>query len=248
VRTVVVIRFPGIRKIRFLRAWCARNLSIRSNPCGPAAALSTEARDAVVIEKEIGFEFIEIRDFEPPASNTVKQGAQHGFVKVRRRGEDDVPEIDLVFCQDDAEHPGVRVVIPVIADHPRHGLFVDSNPPDFNGLADIQIAVHQDRGAVMTDVNRLTLAEEIFTAFRGRGNTNAQIQENSFTAAKVPVQGRSRGKTWRESPLTGVFDEILFQATPPLRKRIDGDCSALNSDNVRSRFIASTVLNEAASK
>ena len=79
-RTVVVILFCGIRPIRFLRAFCTDlNLPIRANPSGPAAALPTEARDAVVIEKEIGFEFIEIRDFEPPAGNAAKQGAQNGF-------------------------------------------------------------------------------------------------------------------------------------------------------------------------
>lgn len=34
----------------------------------------------MVIEKEIGFEVVEVGDFEPPAGNTAKQDAQHGFI------------------------------------------------------------------------------------------------------------------------------------------------------------------------
>ena len=35
-------------------------------------------RDAVVIEKKIRFEFVQVGSFEPPASDRPQQGAQHG--------------------------------------------------------------------------------------------------------------------------------------------------------------------------
>lgn len=159
----------------------------------------------MVIEKEIGFEFVEVGDFETPAGNAAKQGAQDGIIQVRRRGKDNVPEIDLAILQGDAEYARVGAVILVIADHSRQGLFVDSNAPDFNGLANTQVPIQQDRRAVMTHVNGLAFAQEIFIPFRHSRDANAQIHKNPFTAAEVLVQSRSGGESGRGSGLTGVF-------------------------------------------
>jgi len=37
----------------------------------------------MVMEKEIGFEFIEVGDFKARASHAPKQGPQHGFILIR---------------------------------------------------------------------------------------------------------------------------------------------------------------------
>jgi hypothetical protein len=77
--------------------------------------------------------------------------------------------------------------VPCNSDYASHGLFVNSNTPDFDGLANAQIPIHHDRRAVMTNVNRLAFAQEVFAAFGG-GDTKVQIQKNSFAAAEVLVQ------------------------------------------------------------
>ena len=89
----------------------------------------------MVIQKKIGFEFIEVGDFKAPAGNASKQCTQHGIIKVRGRGKDNVPEINVILCQRDSEHAGIRGVILVIADDSCHRFFVDTNAPDLNGLA-----------------------------------------------------------------------------------------------------------------
>jgi hypothetical protein len=139
----------------------------------------------MVIEKEIGFEFIEISDFEAPASNAAKQSAQDRFIQVRGRGKDDVPEIGLAIFQRDAEDARVRALIFVIADYLRHSFLVDSNAPDFDGLANTQFPIDHERRAMVTDVNGLAFAQEVFTAFRGGRDTNAQIHKDPFAAAEV---------------------------------------------------------------
>ena len=112
-------------------------------------------------------------------------------------------------------------MILVTGDHSSPSLFIDSYAPDFDGFTDIQIPIDLDRGTMLTDVNRLAFAREIFSGF-GRGDTDAQIQKHSFTAPKVLVQGRSRGTRGRERRLAGVFTEIFLQAIPPPRKESTG--------------------------
>ncbi len=199
----------GIRNSRFRGAiWIYRDLPIGANPSGPTAALSAEPSNTMVIEKEIGFEFIEVGDFEAPAGNAAKQGAQDGFFQFRRRGKDNVPEIDLAILQGDAEYARVGAVLPVIADYSGHSLFVDSNTPDFDGLTDAELPVDHDCGAVVTDVNGLTFAQKNFTAVYRGGDANAQIHKNSFTAAEIFVQSCGQRIAF-ENRFTGFFAVIL---------------------------------------
>ena len=125
-------------------------------------------------------------------------------------------------------------MILVIANHLRHGLFADSDAPDSDGLANTQIAIHHDRGAIVTDVNRLSLAEKIITAFAGCRNSNAQIQKDSFTAPQILIQAREGG-TQRGGPPESLLKS--FSNDTATEKGVDRDCAAINSDNVRSRFV-----------
>jgi len=70
VGTVIVILSARIRHPRLFNAF--RTLRELPNPRGPAAALSAEASHTMVMEKEIGFEFIEVSDFKEQATHRSK--------------------------------------------------------------------------------------------------------------------------------------------------------------------------------
>lgn len=133
-------------------------VSIRASSGGPAAALPAQARDAVVMEKKVGFEFIEVGKFEPPAGNAPDQ---HGMFHARGRREDDVPQIGLLVARCDAKHAAGAVVIQVRS-HTASQRFLVGFDADFDGLA--------DRSAVLTHVNGLTFPQEFFPRFRGAEN------------------------------------------------------------------------------
>ena len=97
-------------------------------------------------------------------------------------------------CDQAAIRAARRAAILVISHDARERLLVAPDAADFDGLADAEVAVYQDRGAVMTDVNGLTFPQEIFPAIHEDGNAKAQIQKDSFTAAKIFLQDR-RGLT-----------------------------------------------------
>lgn len=158
-------RVPCVRLHRFIGS--RGEISIGANPGRPAVALRTRTRNAVVIKKELRFEFVQVRNFEPPASNAPQQGAQHGFSKTRWRGKDDVPEIDFCIGQYDAKHARPGGIILIIFHNSRQSLFVDADTPDFDGLADVKVAIHDDGCAVVADVNGVAFTREILAAFRG---------------------------------------------------------------------------------
>src|ERR1051325_8751568 len=126
-------------------------MPVRASPGRPAVALRTQARNAVMVEKEVGFEFVQVGNFQPPASNAAQQGAQHRFIKTCWLGKNDVPEIDLSIDQCDAKHASTGGVVPIIFHNSRKGLFIDADTSDFDGLADVQIPIHYDCRAVVTD-------------------------------------------------------------------------------------------------
>ncbi len=177
----------------------------------------------MVIEKKIRFEFIQVGNFEPPAGHAPQQRAHHGIFKPRGRREDNVPQIDLIVVQCDAKHAAGGAVILVTSHNARERFLVGSDAPDFDGLADTDVAVDHDGCAVLTDVNGLTFPQEFFPTFQGGGNTNAQTQNDSFTAAKILFQDRRGLRTAFANRIAGRFAEILCQTTPPLKNRIDGN-------------------------
>ena len=214
--TVACLRIAHVRFQSL--SGCRGKIPVGARPGRPAVALRTQTRNAVVVEKEIGFEFVQIRNFKPPARNAPQQGAQHRFVKTRRRGKDNVPEIDPRICQGDAEHAGAGGIVLIIFHNSRQGLLVDPNTPDFDGLADVEIPIDDDCCAIVTDINGVAFAREIFTAFRGSGNTNAQVQRDSFTAAEIFTQRRSRAVVGLENVPAGFVAQVVSQATPPMRR------------------------------
>lgn len=120
-----------------------------------------------MVEKEVGFEFIQVGDFQPPAGNAPQQRAQHRFVKTRWRRKDDVPEIDLSIGQSDTKNAGTGGIILIILHNSRQSLFVHPDSPDFDRLADVKIPIYYDCRAVVTDINGVAFAGEILAAFRG---------------------------------------------------------------------------------
>src|SRR5438876_150496 len=128
--------------------------------------------------------------------------------KRRCRRENNVPQIDLIVAQYDAKHAAGGVLIR--SHNARERFLVGSDAPDFDGLADAEVPVHHDRGAVLTDVNGLTFPQEFFPAFRGGGNTKAQIHKDSFTAAKIFLQVMRSLRTYFANRISAKGPAILF--------------------------------------
>lgn len=158
---------------------------MRRSPGGPSAAVPTQARDAVMIEKKAGFEFIQVGNLEPSASDAPQQGAQHGIFEPRGRREDNVPQIAFLVAQGHAKHAAGRAVILVTSHDARERLLAGPDAPDFDGLADAEVPVHHDRCTVLTDVRGLPFPQELFPALHGDGKMKAQIQKDSCTAAQI---------------------------------------------------------------
>ena len=91
--TVVLAERRGILGVHShgILGFCG-DISIGAIPGGPTAALRAKPRDAVVTEEELGFEFVEIGHFKPPAGDATEQGTQNGFLRFRGCGKDDITE------------------------------------------------------------------------------------------------------------------------------------------------------------
>ena len=102
--------------------------------------------------------------------------------------------------------------------------FVGFDAPDFDGLADAEVPIPDDRRAVMTDVNGPTFSREIFPTLHGGEDTKAQIQKDSFTAAKIffSRSARLRDQLGKQNCRT------LCQTTPPLKNGIDLNSTSRN--------------------
>ena len=109
---------------------------MRASPSGPAAALPAQPRDAVVSEKKIGLEFVEVGNFQLSTRYASEQGAQHRFFKFRGGRKGDIPQINSLVGQDNPKQMSVGLA-PLAAHNASHSFLVGPDALDFDALADI---------------------------------------------------------------------------------------------------------------